>query len=254
MNREELKTFWLSEEKKVFKGWDFSYIDDRTEEEPLPWSYDQIVKGYLKSDMKLLDMGTGGGEYLLTLKHPYENTYATEAYPPNVELCQKSLSPLGITVKQVFDDKELPFENQQMDIIINRHESFDMKEIARILKPGGIFITQQVGGSNNKALSKRLIREFEEVIGCEHDLLHNQELVKKEGFEILKGEEYFPYLRFFDIGALVYFAKIIEWEFPDFSVEKCIDRLYDLEELREKQGFVESTEHRFILVAKNIDK
>ena len=39
-----------------------------------------LVKHYLKPDHELLDMDTGGGEFLLSLKHPYEKTSATEAY------------------------------------------------------------------------------------------------------------------------------------------------------------------------------
>lgn len=45
-------------------------------------------------------------------------------------------------------------------MIINRHESFDIEEVRRILKPNGIFITQQVGGKNNEILSKALLKDF----------------------------------------------------------------------------------------------
>jgi len=44
------------------------------------------------------------------LDHPFYNTAVTEAYPPNVAICQEKLKPLGITVRQVFDDAVLPFE------------------------------------------------------------------------------------------------------------------------------------------------
>lgn len=44
----KLKEYWISEEKKVFQGWDFSYISKRKSEEPLPWNYNNIVKQYLK--------------------------------------------------------------------------------------------------------------------------------------------------------------------------------------------------------------
>ncbi|MNV99115.1 hypothetical protein D3C71_1944380 [compost metagenome] len=59
----------------------------------------------------------------------------------------------------------------------------------------------------------------------------------------------FPVLRFRDIGALVYFAKIIEWEFPGFSVEKCYDRLIRLQQQLERDGYIESMEHRFMIAA-----
>lgn len=245
----DLKEFWLSEEKKSFQGWDFSYIKDRTEEEPLPWDYDKIVRQYLKPEYILLDMGTGGGEYLLTLGHPYKNTYVTEAYPPNVELCMKKLKPLGIEVRQVFDDSNLPFEDSMFDMIINRHESFDANEVYRLLKPNGLFITQQVGGLNNRELSKFLLDDFKEITDINHNLHNNLKLIQDAGFTVLKSEEYFPYLRFYDIGALVYFAKIIEWEFPNFSVERCYEKLCRLQSIVEKQGYVESIEHRFIIVA-----
>lgn len=48
---------------------------------------------------------------------------------------------------------------------------------------------------------------------------NNLRNLEKNSFQSLYSKEYFPYLRFKDIGAIVYFAKIIEWEFPNFSVE-----------------------------------
>lgn len=94
-----------------------------------------------------------------------------------------------------------------------------------------------------------MIEDFEEITNSNYDLKNNLRLIKNVGFTVLKSEEYFPYLRFYDIGALVYLAKIIEWEFPNFSVERCYEKLCQLQSIVENQGFVESTEHRFIIVA-----
>lgn len=245
----KLKEYWLSEEKKSFQGWDFSYINKRKSDEPLPWNYDKIVRQYLNKNSIFLDMGTGGGEYLLTLNHPYCNIFATEAYPPNFELCKKTLTPLGIDVRQVFNDNYLPFEDNMFDIIINRHEAFDINEVYRLLKPNGLFITQQVGGLNNKELTRFLISDFKEITSSEHTLKNNLILIEKRGFTILRSDECFPKLKFFDVGALVYFAKIIEWEFPNFSVDCCFKQLCKLQSRVEQQGFVESKEHRFVIVA-----
>ena len=38
------------------------------------------------------------------------------------------------------------------------------------------------------------------------------------GFEILMSDEAYRPIEFYDVGALVWFAKIIQWEFVDFSV------------------------------------
>lgn len=81
-----------------------------------------------------MDIWTGGGEFVLTLEHPYALTSVTEAYPPNVKICVENFEPLGITVRQVYEDDKLPYENNCFDIIINRHESFDAYEVSRLLK------------------------------------------------------------------------------------------------------------------------
>jgi len=245
----ELKEFWLAEEKKTFQGWDFSYISNRKTEEPLPWNYDRMVHQYLNANSKLLDMGTGGGEHLLTFKHPHNNTCATEAYPPNFELCKRTLTPLGIDVRQVFNDDYLPFKNDVFDIIINRQAFFDISEVYRLLKPNGLFITQQVGDLNNNELRRFLINDFNEIKGIEHTLESNVALIKSKGLTILNSDECFPNQNFLDVGALVYYAKIIEWEFPNFSVDSCFKQLCLLQSIVEDQGFIESKQHRFIIVA-----
>ncbi|GAA0857004.1 class I SAM-dependent methyltransferase [Clostridium nitritogenes] len=250
MNYSKLKELWKREENNTFKGWDFSYLENRWVDEELPWNYRDILKKYLNPDYKLLDMGTGGGEFLLSLNHPYSNTSVTEMWEPNVKLCKERLEPLGIEVKQVFNDDDLPFEDDTFDIIINRHASFDIKEVRRILKPNGIFITQQVGGKNNEVLSKALIKDFKPLFS-ENILDNKLKELEKNFFETLYAKEFFPYLRFKDIGAIVYFAKIIEWEFPNFSVDNCFEQLCKLNEEINVKGYIESIEHRFIVVCRN---
>ena len=72
---------------------------------------------------------------------------------------------------------------------------------------------------------------------------------RETGFQIIEAEECFRPIRFFDIGALVWFARIIQWEFPGFSVETHQDRLWEAQRLLDRHGFVEASTHRFLLVA-----
>ena len=44
-------------------------------------------------------------------------------------------------------------------------------------------------------------------------------------------------------------AHIIEWEFPNFSVNNCLENLFKAQEILEKQGVVEGKIHRFLIVA-----
>lgn len=249
MKLEKLKEVWKDEEQHSFKGWDFSYIDNRMKEEKLPWEYGQVVKSYMGEDKVLLDMGTGGGEYLISLDPTPDKTYATESYLPNIEHSRENLAPYGVEVRAVTGDDQLPFEDNFFDVIINRHESYCLSEVRRILKPGGVFITQQVGGKNNKEISNFLLGEYPNIIDFEFNLNKALQEIEKMNLKVIKQGEYLPKTYFYDIGALVYYAKIIEWEFPNFSVDRCFDELVELQEKLEDQGFIETLEHRFYLVA-----
>ena len=73
---------------------------------------------------------------------------------------------------------------------------------------------------------------------------------EEAGFQVIEGEEAFRPIRFFDVGAFVWFARIIEWEFPGFSVDTCQERLLEIQKKIELEGCVEGTTHRYLIVAK----
>ena len=250
MKETDLINFWKQEENAAhIHGWDFSHIDGRyTEETDLPWDYRAIILNYLKPDMRLLDVDTGGGEFLLSLHHPHTNTSATEAYPPNIQLCSETLLPLGIDFRAGNGKEHLPFNDAEFNMVINRHGDFNAQEIHRVLKDGGIFITEQVGAENDRELVELLLGTVELPFPGQY-----LNIIRKQfcdaGFRILNEEECFRPIKFFDIGALVWFARIIEWEFPDFSVDACKDRLLNAQHILERNKCVEGQIHRFLLVA-----
>ena len=251
MNEQELKKSWKQEESIAhIRGWDFSHIDGRyAEGQDIPWSYETLVRRYLKPDMNLLDYDTGGGEFLLSLDHPYRNTAATEGYPPNVELCRQRLVPLGIDLRECSDAAHIPFEDGSFDMVINRHGDFAPPELYRILKPGGMFVAQQVGDENDRDLVRMVLPEAEMPFpGC--NLSVQSKAFTEAGFELLQTDEHFGSIRFYDTGAFVWFARIIQWEFPDFSVDRCFDRLLKLQERIEEDGFIEGTTHRYLIIAR----
>ena len=247
----ELRKEWEAEEKIAhIHGWDFSHIHGRyEEEEDLPWDYKEIIEEHLTDDMKLFDFDTGGGEFLLSLHHPYGNTAATEGYEPNVELCKKELLPLGIDFKACDDATNVPFEDNSFDMMINRHGDFDAGETKRLLKPEGIFITEQVGSENDRDLVKMVLPDVPKPFP-ELELAIQKKKFEEEGLTVIRAEEVFRPIRFYDIGAFVWFAHIIEWEFPGFSVDKCFDELLKMQEEIDKNGVVEGTIHRYLIVAK----
>ncbi len=250
MNYDALISTWKAEERIAhIHGWDFSHIEGRyTEQDHFPWDYRAVIGQYLRPEKKLLDIDTGGGEFLLSLKHPYENTTATENYPPNVQLCKDVLLPLGVKFRQADGKGNLPFDDGSFDIVINRHGDFHPEEIYRVLKPGGLFITQQVGAENDRELVKLLCGETPMPFPDQYLELTTKQF-KNAGFTILREEECFRPIRFLDVGALVWFARIIQWEFPGFSVDTHLENLLNAQQILEENGSIDGSIHRFFLVA-----
>jgi SAM-dependent methyltransferase len=250
MNIEKLRESWQAEESIArIKGWDFSHVNNKVKEDEMPWNYKQLIQRYIKENDKILDIDTGGGEFLLSLKHPYELTSATEGFAPNVALCRQRLGELGIDFREMTDYSRMPFGDDEFDVVINRHGAYDAEEIYRILKPGGIFITQQVGEDNDWDLVKRLLPEAKKKFPG-HNLQKQVETFESCGFTALEKDEAHKPICFYDTGALVWFAKIIEWEFADFSVERCFQQLLEIEKEIGANGFVEGTVHRFYFVVR----
>lgn len=251
MNKEQLRFLWKKEEENShIYGWDFSHIYGRYEEgNDLPWDYEKIVRQYLKNDFDILDYDTGGGEFLLSLNHPYEKTSATEGYKPNVLLCQNKLLPLGIHFKECNNHQRIPYDDASFDMIINRHGSFDAEELYRLLKKDGIFVTEQVGGDNERDLVEMVLpgtaKPFPHL-----NLKEQHSVFESAGFHIIHEDEAYRPIRFYDVGAFVWFAHVIEWEFPDFSVDKCFEQLLKMQKMIEDKGSVEGTIHRFLIVAR----
>lgn len=250
MNTERLRSIWKQEEDQAhIRGWDFSHIRGRYEEEKdLPWSYEALARRYLRDDLTVMDYDTGGGEFLLSLGHPYERTFATEGYPPNVRLCEKKLLPLGIGFRACRNPANIPFEDASFDLILNRHGDFNAPELWRLLRRGGMFITEQVGGNNDRELVEMVLpgteRPFPDLT-----LEKQRTVFEAAGFHIVRAEEAYRPIKFYDVGAFVWFARIIEWEFPSFSVERCFERLLEMQRIVDREGKIEGTIHRYLLIA-----
>lgn len=252
MKHEEFYRAWLAEEQAAhIHGWDFSHIYGRYQEEcDLPWNYESLVRQYLQPNDDLLDIDTGGGEFLLSLQHPHHKTAATEAYPPNVKLCQQTLLPLGINFQEADGGGCLPFPAESFDLVINRHGNYSPSAIRHILKPGGIFITEQVGAENDRELVNLLLDPVPPLPFPEQYLSIAKEKLVKAGLTVIEQQEAFRSIRFWDIGALVWFARIIQWEFPGFSVEACRERLFKAQTILDEKGVISGTTHRYLLIAK----
>lgn len=243
---EELVEEALAQE---FSGWDFSWMRGRYYESEPFWNYRQMVIDRMRGITSMLDMGTGGGEFLASLPGLPQATFATESYPPNIPVATQRLHPLGVKVETVQDGQNLPLPDAMFDLVINRHEYYDAEEVKRILKPGGIFLTQQVGPRNCVELNQYLGAPIDANVA--HWKL-DQEIgaLEQAGFSVLQSHEQVMESNFYDIGAVVFYLKVIEWQIEGFTVAKYEQRLRDIHEHIEKQGAFFATEQRFLIEAK----
>lgn len=217
-------------ESRPVEGWDFSWLDERMSTSPLPWSFDDLAQSAARQSPDLLDMGTGGGEWLSSLPDRPPRTVATEGWPPNVEVARARLEPLGIRVVAVepapdnADQIEgeahgsLPFEDESFSLVVNRHESFNAAEVARILRRGGIFLTEQVEGTDDVLYELLGLgppparRRFTRALATEQ--------LETTGLVVLEGEDGEQTIRFSDVGALAWYLKAVPWTVENFVIDR----------------------------------
>ncbi len=234
-----------------FEGWDFSYLEGRVTFGPLPWDYINRVRERMQGARAMLDMGTGGGERFSALAPFPERTFATECYAPNVSVARKRLEPLGVTVADTTADQEnrhLPFQDGEFDLVVNRHECYVPEEVRRILKPGGYFLTQQCGGYGENDLIE-WFKGKGNVDPMDWTAAVASGQLKDAGFHVLDVQEAFPENVFTDVGAMVYYLRAGPWLVDDFSVKKYRDRLLAMHRHIQDHGEFVTKDERFFVEA-----
>lgn len=103
MNQEQWRLVWKKEEEAAhIQGWDFSPIDGRYEvERDLPWNYEKIARQYLRRDLQILDCDTGGGEFLLSLNHPFGQDRGDRGISPQRAVVPGEVAPPGHRLQSV---------------------------------------------------------------------------------------------------------------------------------------------------------
>lgn len=233
-------------------GWNFDSYQRRWVEQSPSWSYRALVCRRIEVSKALLDMGTGGGEFLASIEDLPVKTYATDGYRPNVPIARARLEPMGIRLIEFESDADLPLENEAFDLIVNKHESFVAEEIFRILKPGGVFLTQQVGGRDNFELNNLLASPVKNEF-IDNDLHTVMSSLSAVGFDLLDFNEEHPPTKFTDIGAVIVFLRAIPWQIPGFSIDAYMDKLFELHQKIQGDGELIVSSHRYFVEARKPD-
>ncbi|MFA4819888.1 MAG: methyltransferase domain-containing protein [Candidatus Aenigmatarchaeota archaeon] len=239
---------WKKQEKKRFSGWNFSYFKNKMIEEKLPWNYNTMAKKLVRKSNSVLDMGTGGGELFSTFGPFPTHTVATEGYKPNIILAKKRLETLGVKVIDFSNStaRKMPFSDGEFDLVLNRHDAFDSREVFRILSGGGVFLTQQVGRDNLKDLAKKFDKTSK-YRNATFSLVKKG--LEKAGFTVKDARDWKGEVEFKDVETIIYFLKAIPWIIPDFSIDRNLRHLEKLQNTLDSGKSLVFTHHRYLIFA-----
>jgi SAM-dependent methyltransferase len=232
-------------------GWDFSWLDGRATEERPPWGYSRLIAQRLARSAAALDIQTGGGEVLAGAPRLPPVMAATEGWPPNVAKATSLLTPRGAVVVAHDDKPPLPFGDAAFDLVLSRHPiKAWWDEIARVLKPGAAYLSQEVGPESVFELCEyflgpqtretRMARNSDKAVAA----------ATAAGLDVVDVRDARLRMEFHDIGAVIYFLRKVIWIVPGFSVDGYLPELRALHDQIERGGPFIAHSARFLIEAR----
>jgi SAM-dependent methyltransferase len=180
---------------------------------------------------------------------------ATESWPPNVAVAQRNLAPFGAEVVPVpGPDSDLPFADAAFDLVVSRHPvSVRWDEVARVLKPGGTYFSQDVGHPSVGELTGFMMGPRPAPDGPEQptrDPKWSVLAAGRAGLDVVDLRKFQGLMEFSDVAAVVVFLRKVIWIVPGFTVAGYRDRLRALHEQIERDGPFRATTVRFLIEAR----
>ncbi|QOR72431.1 methyltransferase domain-containing protein [Ruania alkalisoli] len=231
------------------EGWDFSWFDGRAHEERPPWRYSEMLSDRMARAQAALDLQTGGGEVLAEIAHPPAILAATESWEPNLPVARARLSSLGARVVQAPDEGPLPFTDSAFDLVSARLPVVNpWSEIARVLTPGGTFLSHQVGHATNIELTRAMMGEHIQPAGrCPE---HEAETARAHGLQVVDLRRATCRVEFYDVAAVVHFLRKVVWTVPGFTSVGYRRQLRTVHEIIQRDGLFLSHSTRFLIEAR----
>lgn len=232
------------------EGWDFSWFAGRAREGRPAWRYVHVLSARMATAHASLDLQTGGGEVtaeaLGAARHTPPVLCATESWEPNLELARTRLAPFGATVIQAPDDGPIPFADNTFDLVSCRHPVVTpWTEIARVLQPSGVHISQQVGNGSVRELSEAILGPYD--IGDARDPDRLADEARAAGLDVVRLERASLPMEFDDIAAVIVFLRKVIWIVPGFTVDAYREPLERVHRQIVKDGPFRATSERFLI-------
>ncbi|WP_447004945.1 class I SAM-dependent methyltransferase [Saccharothrix isguenensis] len=232
------------------EGWDFSWFTGRATEQRPSWGYARLVADRMAEAEAALDLQTGGGEVLATIPVAPPVLAATESWPPNLDIARRTLAKFDADVREVDDAADLPFPADHFDLVVSRHPvRTRWDEVHRVLRPGGAYLSQQVGAGSVRELTDAMMGPQPVHPGRSPMVLVAE--AEAAGLEVVDLRQEALRMEFHDIAAVVHFLRKVIWTVPGFTVAAYRDRLARLHDFIERHGpFVAHSQRVLFEVAK----
>ena len=235
-------------------GWDFSWLDGRATEERPSWGYQRLMGERMARADAALDLQTGGGEVLAGVPVLPRLTVATEAWAPNVARAAARLGPRGVNVVHDRDGPALPFAGAAFDLVVSRHPVVTWwGEVARVLRPGGAYLSQQVGPASVYELVEYFLGPQPPEVRGRRDPARARAAAEAAGLEVVDLRAESLRVEFFDVGAVVWFLRKVIWMVPGFTVAAYRGPLRELHDRIVTEGPYVAHSTRFLIEARRAD-
>lgn len=234
------------EKARDFSGWSFHDLDVRDLDPTEPWDYVAVAREFAASAGGVIDFGTGGGEMYSKIVAGIDAHFvASEEWDVNAAVAQRRLQPLAVDV--VRGQSERPaFRDATFGLALSRHEAIEPKEVARILRPGGVFVTQQVAKEHWQE-----IREFfpRKTVWPDHFVEYRRDL-EAAGCDIVRTGYHTWRRAYATIGEIAFMLMVAVWEIPGFDPVAEIDSLLALADRRGDERGIVLTNALYLIVAR----
>ena len=223
-------------------GWEFAWLDGRAVGSEPSWSYPDLARPLLRRATSLLDLDTGGGELLAELAPLPPHTVAVEGWAPNTPVARGRLAPFGVSVLT-----ELPSEEEEFDVVLSRHGRLPAEDIARLLRPGGTLLSQQVGSDDLAELNAQLGAPPPQPQPWNAEVA--AAALEAAGLAVTDVREEHPLFTFHDVGAVVYQLRAVPWQVRDFDPQRYERALRRIHAMTRTYGGLTVSAHRFLVQA-----
>ena len=231
-------------------SWDFGWLDGRATEERPSWRYFDLVAERASRASTMLELQAGTGSMIGRLPSLPRVAVAAEGYPASVAAAAPRLRARGVHLVVTSQTRVgLPFAAGSFELAVSRHP-IDVwwSEIAPRAATRRRVLRATCGTAHSSEPQRVPDRAVAGIV-TPRSVGRTRGGGTHAGLEVRDIRVERPRVVFYDIGAVVYFLRLVPWIVPGFTVSAYRERLRELHDLIERNGSFQTTTSRTLIEA-----